>query len=233
MEPGTFAAATPPSDMRPLQDVQTRERLLLAAERLFAEQGYGAVSLRTIMADAHANMASAHYYFGSKEGVLEAIFNRHGTAMNQERDALFDAYEREPGTGEAAARRIIGAFIGPAIRLRDSPDGPLFDRISAICSVDPNPKVRDIVFRTFDAVGKRFSRLLRAALPELSDEEYYWRLHCLFGSMMYVRANNGRVDHLTAQHRQLPAGFVLEQLVRFTAAGMCADGADAAPPDPR
>lgn len=231
MEPAPPFAAVPAGSVRASQDVQTRERLLLAAERLFAEQGYGAVSLRTIMAEAKANFASAHYYFGSKEGVLEAIFAKHGTAMNAERNALFDACERQPGAGVAAAARVIRAFIGPAIRLRETPSGQLFDRISAICSVDPNPKVREVVFGTFDAVGKRFSQLLRGALPELSDEEYYWRLHCLFGSMMYVRANNGRVDHLTVQHRELPASFVLDQLVRFTAAGMCAGGGDF--PDPK
>jgi hypothetical protein len=87
--------------------------------------------------------------------------------------------------------------------------------------VDPNQGVREIVFQTFDAVGKRFSALLRTACPHLGDAEYYWRLHCLFGSMMYVRAHNGRVDHLVqpGPATQTP-DFVLDQVVGFVAAGM-------------
>lgn len=202
------------------RDIQTRERILLAAERLFAEQGIGAVSLRSIMAEAQSNTASAHYYFRSKEGVLQAIFTKHGAALNVERNVLLDAYEKKPPKGIAAVRQLVEAFVGPAIRLRESADGRNFDRISAFCSVDPTPGVREIVFQTFDGIGKRFSSLLRAVCPHLTDEEYYWRLHCLFGSMMYVRAHNGRVDHLMASDPNASASLVLEQLTTFIAAGM-------------
>jgi len=210
--------AAPPPEPR---DLQTRERILLAAEQLFAQHGFSGVSLRSIMAEAGANTASAHYYFRSKEGVLQAIFQKHAAAMNAERNTLLDAWERKPGTGIAAVQRLVEAFVGPAIRLRETPGGQAFDKISALCSVDPNPGVREIVFQTFDAVGKRFSGLLRAACPHLGDAEYYWRLHCLFGSMMYVRAHNGRVDHLVQPGAapQTPE-FVLDQVVGFVAAGM-------------
>ncbi len=214
------APALAAPDTPPAKDLQTRERILMAAEDLFAQHGFSGVSLRSIMAAAQANTASAHYYFRSKEGVLQAIFQKHAAAMNSEREVLLDACERKPGEGAAAVRRLVEAFVGPAIRLRDTPEGQAFDRISALCSVDPNPQVREIVFQTFDAVGKRFSRLLRAACAHLSDAEYYWRLHCLFGSMMYVRAHNGRVDHLVATDAPQSPEFVLDQLASFVTAGM-------------
>ena len=212
------ARASPPPEPR---DLQTRERILLAAEQLFAQHGFSGVSLRSIMAEAGANTASAHYYFRSKEGVLQAIFQKHAAGMNAERNTRLDAWERKPGTGTATVQRLVDAFIGPAIRLRETPDGQAFDKISALCSVDPNPRVREIVFQTFDVVGKRFSGLLRTACPHLGDAEYYWRLHCLFGSMMYVRAHNGRVDQLVLPGTgpQTPE-FVLDQVVGFVAAGM-------------
>ena len=208
--------AVPP----PSKDLQTRERILLAAEDLFSQHGFSAVSLRSIMAAAEANTASAHYYFRSKEGVLHAIFQKHATAMNAERNVLLAACEARPSKGLAGIRRPIEAFMGPAIRLRETQEGRAFDKISALCSVDPNNKVRQIVFETFDVVGKRFSRLLRAACPHLTDGEYYWRLHCLFGSMMYVRAHNGRVDHLVRPETTESSKFVLDQLASFIAAGM-------------
>ena len=51
----------------------TDQRLIAAAERLFAEQGVGAVSLRAVMQAAQANVASVHYHFGSKRGLVVAL----------------------------------------------------------------------------------------------------------------------------------------------------------------
>ena len=54
----------------------TRDRLLDVAERLFAEHGFDAVSLRAITTDAGANLAAVNYYFGSKEALIEAVVAR-------------------------------------------------------------------------------------------------------------------------------------------------------------
>jgi hypothetical protein len=98
-------------------------------------------------------------------------------------------------------------------------------KLSALCSVDPNPAVREIVFETFDAVGRRLTELLRRSCAHLSDDEFYWRLNCLFGSMMYVRANNGRVSKLLgAASAAAPPRLITDQLVAFTAAGLLAPG---------
>ena len=59
----------------------TERRLLLAAERLFAEHGIAAVSLRAIMAAAGANVASVHYHFGSKATLVEAPGDSRNTVV--------------------------------------------------------------------------------------------------------------------------------------------------------
>ena len=50
--------------------LDTRRDLLLAAERLFAQQGFQGASLRAITQEAGANLASVNYHFGSKEGLI-------------------------------------------------------------------------------------------------------------------------------------------------------------------
>ena len=54
--------------------VQSRERLLLCAMRLFAEQGFARTSTREIAMAAGANIASISYYFGDKAGLYRAAF---------------------------------------------------------------------------------------------------------------------------------------------------------------
>ena len=53
---------------------QSRERLLHAALRLFAHQGYERTSTREIAEAAAANVAAISYYFGDKAGLYKAVF---------------------------------------------------------------------------------------------------------------------------------------------------------------
>jgi AcrR family transcriptional regulator len=213
------AETNPPTDAPEQGD--TRTRILLTAEQMIARDGYSGVSLRAIMVAAEANAASIHYYFRSKEGLLRAIFAMRGGAMNEERHRLLDACERDGGS----VPQVLHAFFGPAISRGRRAGGEAFERLSALCSVDPNRAVREVVFETFDDVGKRFTALLRKNCPHLTDDEYYWRLNCLFGSMMYVRTNNGRVSKLLGDAgANAPPALITEQLVAFTSAGLLAPG---------
>ena len=71
----------------------TRDRLLDTAERLFAERGVDATSLRHITTEAEANLASVNYHFGSKEALFRQIFARRIGPINEERLRLLDACE--------------------------------------------------------------------------------------------------------------------------------------------
>src|ERR1043166_6846658 len=50
-------------------------QIVLAAERLFAEHGFEGTSVRDIAQEAGVNAAMISYYFGSKEKLLQALFN--------------------------------------------------------------------------------------------------------------------------------------------------------------
>ena len=63
----------------------TRERLLNAAEQLFAEQGIAVTTLRALTRAAGVNLAAVHYHFGGKEGLLDAVVERRAIVMNRER----------------------------------------------------------------------------------------------------------------------------------------------------
>src|SRR5690606_29578115 len=202
----------------------TRERILEVAERLFAEKGYHGVSLRSITAAAAVNMAAVHYYFRTKEGLLRAIFeHRAGPLTAERKKALLKALE-EAGDGQPDIRKMLAAFIGPGIRLIISQEGDVFNRLSAICSVDPDPNVRNVVFAVHDDVAQMFVDALRRSCPDIDGTTLFVKLQCVFGSMMYIRADNGRVDRLVrpseAQHAHQNPDEILEHLLDFLTAGM-------------
>lgn len=59
----------------PELDIKTR--ILVAAKKLFAQQGYEGTSVRQICDEAGANISLVSYHFGGKEKVFEALFERY------------------------------------------------------------------------------------------------------------------------------------------------------------
>jgi TetR/AcrR family transcriptional regulator, regulator of cefoperazone and chloramphenicol sensitivity len=88
---------------------QARERLLLAALRLFADQGFARTSTREIAQAAGANVAAIRYYFGDKEGLYRAAYTE---PMHRARNDL-SVYEQPGLDMHAALGLFIGSFLEP------------------------------------------------------------------------------------------------------------------------
>lgn len=181
------------NDARERPGGETRERLLNAAERLFAERGFNGVSTRMITEEAGANSAAMHYHFGSKAALIRAVFERRLGPINKHRERLMA--EALNGTPPDPAR-VLAAFIGPTLALGESEGERHFKVLAAQASMDPSPEVRNVVFDFYDSVGRNFVDALTAACPGLSREDLFWKLACIYGAMLYVRADNGRLQRL-------------------------------------
>src|SRR5882724_6690786 len=70
---------------RPMASDQTRNAILAAAERLYADRGFGDVTLRDIVAEANVNLAAVNYHFGSKDELIAELFVTRSLATNRER----------------------------------------------------------------------------------------------------------------------------------------------------
>ena len=90
----------------------TRELLLDAAERLFAQHGIGAVSLREIGLSANQrNNGAAQYHFGGKAGLVRAVFTRRAEQVNDRRNALLDAAGAV--VGSAGLAPVLWCYVEP------------------------------------------------------------------------------------------------------------------------
>ena len=89
--------------------MDTKSAILDAAEQAFAEHGFEAASLRSIIATAKVNVAAIHYHFGSKEALIEAVFERRLKPVNSRRLALLDAAEARAGSAPAP---LVGLDAG-------------------------------------------------------------------------------------------------------------------------
>jgi AcrR family transcriptional regulator len=210
----------------------TPTRILEVAERLFATDGYRAVSLRSIMRASGVNAAAVHYHFGSKEALLEAIFEAHCSGMNNERVRMLDACQQGDGR-PSMLEQILEAYLRPALITPNSDErARRFMRLRAAIAHEQADLSQQLVAKHFNAVTARFVEALRAQLPELPSEIFYWRFHFLLGAQYYTLANPGRIQAISSNACD-PSDVdrAVQQLVSFAAGGFRAPPpADAAIP---
>ena len=89
----------------------TEQRLIAAAERLFAQHGVGAVSLRAVMQAAGTNVAAVHYHFGSQQGLLDAVLRSRLGQVTAARNAVLAELSGTTVTAHELAR----AFVQPVV----------------------------------------------------------------------------------------------------------------------
>jgi AcrR family transcriptional regulator len=147
----------------------TRRQLILAAERLFAERGLAGVSLREInVAAGQRNTSAAHYHFGSKESLVEAIFDFRRNEIGRRRDELLDKLERE---GQATDMRALAqALIEPlAAELNGGEEESHYLPFLAHLFLQTPHEVGDIL-RRHQAAETRWSQAVADAAPSVPRE---------------------------------------------------------------
>ncbi len=178
-----MSESPPPSTPR-RNGARTRERILDAAERLFAERGVAGVSLRAIIAEAGVNLASVHYHFGSKDALVNAVVGRYAGPINEQRLARLDELERRYGRRPAPLRRLVAAFVDPVFERAVEPDrGRNFTRLMGRLLAEPEYFFSRIAPEQFQAVRDRFLAAFRRTLPELPSVEVFWRMMLMVGTL--------------------------------------------------
>lgn len=106
------------TQIRSRQDMAqaTTERLLAVARKRFAEQGFHAVSLDALSAEAGVTRGALHHHFTNKAGLFEAVLTRIDTEIEVELDALWDTIP-DPWAGfQACFHAYLDAVLRPDLR---------------------------------------------------------------------------------------------------------------------
>lgn len=165
----------------------TRRSLMSAAERLFAERGVDAVSLREINRSAGQRNASAlQYHFGDRQGLLRAIVRKHEGEVEARRHALLDQWE---GGSSAELRDLAAALVRPAAAKLSDPDGgPEYLRIMGQIYGRPDPEFSSQSLDDARSSINRWRKLVAPLMPEPAVD----RLHRRFSAIRIVFAELAR-----------------------------------------
>ena len=165
---------------------KTRRHILDVAERLFADQGLDAVSIRDITAKAKTSLGAINYHFGTKQGLIAAIFERRLTPLSEARLAALEAVERNAGSSGPQVEDILGAFIRPAFSKEGGDRHHTFRKLMGRCLSEPSPQIEKMLHAHFQTIIKRFDAALLRALPGLNRAELFWRMSYLIAGLHHV-----------------------------------------------
>ena len=199
----------------------TKDRILGAAEELFAQHGFAGTSLREVTSRADVNIAAVNYHFGSKDNLVNEVFRRRMDVMSAQRlDALREALDTRPGQLEP----ILAAFVKPALAMaQDRHGGGAFIRVIARAYAEKNDGLRKFLSDQYGHVLRDFAKAIAGCVPELGKEALYWRLDFLSGALTYAMADFGLIKRPSGVTETSHRSHAAEELIRFAAAGLRAD----------
>jgi AcrR family transcriptional regulator len=205
---------------------QTRSAILAAAERLYADRGFGDVTLRDIVAAANVNLAAVNYHFGSKDELIAELFVTRSLATNRERLRELKAAE-DAGGGRAPIEAILHALVGPTLRGCLGPESgrSTAARFMIRASIESVPPIRRIKNREIDHLRK-FAAAMRRALPDRDEVELFWGLHFALAMAHHTIRESQRLAKLSDGQCDLDdVDGVIDRVVSVAVMALQAPGA--------
>jgi AcrR family transcriptional regulator len=210
---------------------ETRDRLIDAAGSVFAERGYRGATMRQIAERAGANLAAAHYHFGSKQDLYREVARSHFERLERRIAESGGAIDAE-ATGSLSREELVAllrARVRTMLETFLEPDGvhaTLMQRELA----DPS-ELPFMVRRWIDPMRRETEQLLHAIAPALGAEAIEFAARSVMGQVIFYFTHRPALL-LMMHRREYPEGFrdsITDHVVAFTLGGLDALGAVPAP----
>lgn len=173
------------------------ERILDAAEQLFAEFGYHGVTLKDVAARIGVSSTLLHYHFKGKESVYEAVWARKAPLSARNRLAAMRHYAEEVGDN-VTVEGALAAWINTDLNLQidDAEKWASFGKIAAQANSAAGWGAEKMT-NYFDPVAFALIELLKKAMLHCDETTLFWGYHFLSGAMTHNMARTGRIDSLS------------------------------------
>ena len=210
--PATNPRGRPPAAERP----DRKAAILLAAEKLFAQRGFHAVTIRQIAAEAGVPLALVGYHYGSKQELFHAIF-AHWAPTLEERVARLG--EVLAGAQPPALEPIVRAFVEPVLAMRASAEGEFYARLVGRELAYAADETDRVLREFFDPLAHAFIDALHAAFPRAARADAAWAYQFALGALLH-HISDRRVARLSQDQNRPNDPAAAPRLIAFIAAGI-------------
>ncbi|MBN8431756.1 TetR family transcriptional regulator [Microbulbifer salipaludis] len=173
-----------------MSQLDTVNRILDAAEVLFAERGFTETSLRTITSTAGVNLAAVNYHFGSKKELIQAVFERFLTPFTENLDKELSRRQAQLETSPGAQLQVDDLLeslyrVALAGLAKEGRDPKRFMGLLGLAYTQSQGHLRRFIVSRYGASYRRFAGLLANTLPHVDPVTFYWRLYFMLGATIF------------------------------------------------
>lgn len=213
---GSTAVATKTPRSRRVAEPRAdrKQAILLAAEKLFAQRGYHAVTIRQIADEAAVPLALVGYYYGQKHELFHAIFAHWNRTIEERLEGLRGI--AADTSDEDALGLIIEAFTGPVLRLRASSEGEYYALLVGRELFHAAEEADRVLRAYFDPMAHAFIDALHQRLPHASRAQVAWAYQFSLGALLHhlsderiVRLSKGQCDPRDPVGGQMLVNFIV------------------------
>jgi len=178
---------------------KTRQCIIRAAEKIFAQGGYRAMTLRQVTQEAKVNLAAVNYHFGSKTNLMYALLRERFEPINQQRLTLLDALSEKHAPDPVPLAAIYDALFRPLFTGVDS--APVNDtalmQIIGRALTEPADFMRKLHKEFFADLSQRFTDEIHRSCPQLSAEQLQYRFFLSISTMIGTLIEQVRLENIS------------------------------------
>lgn len=200
----------------------TRYQIIRAAEKLFADKGFRAMTLRDVTREAQVNLAAVNYHFGSKRNLMHEVIRARIEPINVERLERLDALIAQHGNASLPLDSIFDSLFRPVFESDGPGKGPNPALIKMIgrTFAEPAEFMRDLHRDFFNELSQRYLVELKRTCPKLIDETLRYRFFLSISTMLGATINQVILQNLSNSMASPPNyDKVLSELIAYATAG--------------
>jgi len=204
--------------------MSTKNKILDAAESLFADKGFNGTSLREITSLAEVNLAAVNYHFGSKKELIKAVMSRYMNELSPILETVLIALcqqEEKPTLND-----VFSAFIDPLLSLNVFKENGTSNFLQLLGRgyTDSQGFLRWFLTTQYPGVISNFVTAVQKSYPELTPEDIFWRLHFTMGTVVFTMSSTDALIDIAESDfdKKMDIAGVIRKVIPFVAAGVAA-----------
>ncbi|WP_394176463.1 TetR/AcrR family transcriptional regulator [Thalassotalea litorea] len=202
--------------------MDTKTKILNAAENLFADKGFTGTSLREITSAAEVNLAAVNYHFGSKKELIKALMKRYLDVLSPELEGSLLAVMEE--NDDLSLEQVFEAFVEPLLTLNTLKEQGTsnFLQLLGHSYTDSQGFLRWFITTNYPGIIDNFVIAVHKAYPELSSEDMFWRLHFTMGTAVFAMSSTSALIDIAENdfNTEVDIEGVIRRLIPYVASGV-------------
>lgn len=202
--------------------MDTKTKILNAAELLFADKGFTGTSLREITSIAEVNLAAVNYHFGSKKELIKALMKRYLDEFSPLLQVSLEKIINNPK--KPTLEEVFTAFVQPLLKLNGFRQNGTsnFLQLLGRSYTDSQGFLRWFITTNYPNILDDFTLAVHKAYPELSTEEMFWRLHFTLSTAIFTMSSTEALIDIAKNdfNKDVDVTDVIYRIIPYVAYGV-------------